>query len=137
MKPTLLVSALVLLSAVPLSAATPMGVLLKAEVVRTAPHQVTASGAATAILKGVGEQLRVDADHITFNSEKNSLVFVGSVRITINGRLLATQEASIDLGEQPARVFSLDKSGNLETENGINFIQNLNPIQTKLLPANP
>lgn len=89
-------------------AAERANVLLKADAMRVAGEVVTASGRASAIVKGGHEDMRMSAGQIAYDPATNRLECSGGVEIVANGRKIVAKELSVELGEQPARVTRLE-----------------------------
>jgi hypothetical protein len=88
-------------------------VLLRGNTGKTAGENITVSGSARAIIKGDGDETRVNADEIVFDRQKNALLCVGDSTVSTGGRVFKAKDITIELGDAVARVFTLN-SGTIE-----------------------
>ena len=100
---------LALLLTAPFAAGTPpqASVLLRADSMHATGDHFTAVGRASAIIKGIDEEVRVRADQITFNPNTNSLECAGSVEVTVKGQTISAKELTIRVGEAAAKIHML------------------------------
>lgn len=113
MKTTTLLLALLLTA--PFAAGNPpqASVLLRADSMRATGDHVTAVGRASAIIKGIDEEMRVRADQITFNPNTNCLECNGAVEVSVQGRAVSAKELTIGLGGAAAKIHTLQSGPDL------------------------